>query len=407
MKTVLYIGNNDTSKIFNDAAENAGFEIQSRFAENMDSKNILALLKGLDYYAVIINSTEIPKAVENLESILETIVEDYGETKLCLMCPGAKKTSTEIRIALNAGVQFIMPYTKNKGKIHVFKQLIDGQSTSNIEELFSKKKTSVTPTPVKKIEKEKGTNDKPIVQTESSYTSALAPKPLSSVATDKVNKSPITVSVGGCIERMGTTLVAIQILKSLADDGAKVCYVDSTLNDRYMKCLRALYSDNIQKDEFNRRFILGDIDFYYEVMRDTLEFILSQDYDYILYDFGNIYDNEKKTNMFLKMDNKILCCGAKCNEYGNALSLLGRFEREDVKFVFNLVPESYVPMVRKTFAEEKHKDCYFMPYIKSEFFVSSKTFLTIGKMFEFKNKQNMLSKIKEIEKKQKENNENE
>lgn len=409
MKNVLYIGNNDTSKIFDDTAKEADVELFSRFAENMDAKKILALLKGANYHSVIINSSEIPKAIDELGNIIETIIEEYGETKLCLMCPGAKTNSPEIKIALNTGVQYIMPYEKDKGKIHVFKLLIDDNNTGNLEEVFKGKKGGQIAEPKKKIETnstqqisqvEKKTNKNSIdIEQKSKLTTVSS--------SDDSDNHPITIAIGGSIGRIGTTLVAIQILKSLSEDGARVCYVNSTFNDKYLECLRTLYIDNIKRDDFNRRFILGDIDFYYKVMRDSIEFILSQNYDYILYDFGNIYNDARKINIFLKMDKKILCCGAKCNEYGNALAMLSQFENEDVKFIFNLVPNSYISMIKKTFTENKHKECYFMPYIESEFFVSSRVFLTIGKIFKFKNKQEILNKIKILEKNQKENIENE
>ena len=104
------------------------------------------------------------------------------------------------------------------------------------------------------------------------------------------NENPmngITKKIGviGIMPRIGATTQAVQLVKTLSTLGKKACYIQE--NDSDLLDSMELFFSDVKKENERGRLIYQDIFFY----KDK-NFAYSQNYDYLVFDYGNCAELE-------------------------------------------------------------------------------------------------------------------
>lgn len=369
MKNVLYIGNRETYLKFKKATPK-GANIRLLSGLNQSSENIKSVIYDSEnLMAAIINLDEIPKAIGRISELIEELLSECEQTKICIMAEGYSLMNNTLQLLLELGIQYLMPYFNDDGNINVYYQLLDENNSSNIEEVFSsgRKKT-----------KEYNTTESSITVNVSSNNKEFEKKD-----NDKKGDTLKIISIGSIIPRMGATTIALQTLFALNTDKKKVCYIDSTRDNEYINSfLKAWDSQGSYDYEYNK-FTLAGMDFYYNMNKNILKYIFTKgNYDYILYDYGCIYNDERKLNFFLNSDYRLLCAGSKCNEYVRLMEMCEQLKGNDINILFNLVKASKQKSISEFLKQYDYK-YFFMPFILDEFELTEKTFRILNKIFAF------------------------
>mgnify|MGYP002626032186 CR=1 FL=1 len=394
MKNVLYIGIKETFSMFRkNTPKDTNIRLLSGY--NLSYERIRSVvLDSEELWAVIINLEEIKKAINNIDNLVEELLSECEDTKICIMCKGYSLTNETLQLLLELGIQYIMPYINDAGNINVYKQLLDENNTNNIEEVFSRGRKMKK----HKNNTEKTNNKEGDINNEHKEENNNKEEEKSIVNLHLNKKEPVIISIASCIPRMGATTLALQMLFALNTDKKKVCYIDNTRDNEYITAFLKAWSSQGSYDYENNKFSLIGIDFYYNMNKDILSYIFTRgNYDYILYDYGCIYNDNKKTKFFLNADIKFICGGSKCNEYIRIIELCEQLKNEDVKFLFNFVKNSKQKSISQ-FLSQYQFDFYFMPFILDEFELQEKTYKILNKIFKFDLYNEILAEIKQKKK---------
>ena len=339
MNKILYIGNSDTAESLYKEYEGKDVELQPFYAEQSSKEDILNVIydESEDFKGVIINVDEIGDTYKDLADIVENVLES-SDIRLCLLCLGRMKDDDLIVAMLELGIQYIMLYPSIYHNAKVIDNILEGKT--NVAQLLYNQ-------PIDKTKKEVSNAD-------------------NSSSDDTENSiEPKTIALGGCVPRMGTTTLSIQLIKYLQSLENNVCYVDST-GTNYMNDFLLVYEEEGEYDKEHNKFILDGIDFYYEFNNDMWEYITAQNYNYIVFDMGVISVDDDKICNFINTDYHILLAGSKANEFKAMAILLEKLYHSKTHFAFYSVPKAQIPSISGACTQNGQKHC-FIPYIDDEF----------------------------------------
>lgn len=175
----------------------------------------------------------------------------------------------------------------------------------------------------------------------------------------------VKIAVVGSKREIGTTTLAIQLIKFLngREDGC-AAYLEYN-NTGYVERLRNTYILDEERTE-NDCILFRNVEIYYNPRK--MPEILSQGYDYLVYDYGSIEDLNELLSVFEK-DLILLVGGAKpnsneINKMTNAMRSV--FDQKNVFYLFNHVHPHIRNDVLKAQGEKSNRT-YFMEYAPEPF----------------------------------------
>lgn len=151
----------------------------------------------------------------------------------------------------------------------------------------------------------------------------------------KINNPTIGVTkkigVIGIIPRIGATTQAVQFVKTLSTLGKRVCYIQEN-DSAFLDSLELFFSD-VKKDNERGRLVYQDIFFHKDKNH-----AYSQDYDYLVFDYGNCADMEQLPVDFYANDIRIVVCGGNAEEVA-ALTRLSHqlYQDENIIYIFSFI----------------------------------------------------------------------
>lgn len=110
----------------------------------------------------------------------------------------------------------------------------------------------------------------------------------------------MTVGIAGSQERIGTTTQALQMILNLKALEYDAAYIEMG-QQSYLEKLRELEKEDIVKKENCISFM--EVDLY---SSNQIIYANRQGYDYLIKDYGNIYDPNFEQISFLEQDLKII-----------------------------------------------------------------------------------------------------
>lgn len=142
-----------------------------------------------------------------------------------------------------------------------------------------------------------------------------------------------TIAVAGATEHIGTTTQAIQlVLYLIKEESKKTCYLELN-HTKYLESLNKV-CEGVTNNILNMNY--SGISMY---KRNFAKTINPGNWDCVVKDYGNAYDEYFDLESFKKQDIKVLVCGSKPNEIFQTQDLLMNEAFDDVYIVFSFVPE--------------------------------------------------------------------
>ena len=336
-KKVLYLGNSETYFLFNDVAQQTETTLVPFYAVTADKQTIIDETIKDNYEVIIFNVAEIITAADDILEIISAI-EKSVKSKLIVMAQGYSEKSHIIIESAKCGVGFfILSRSVDEVKQVYINTLANVKNVGDIIDVMSLK-SNVTP----KI------SDDNFISAAERFTSK-------------------SVGVAGCMTRIGTTSVAIQLIKLFQSKGKTACYID-TYNTEYVKQSMDYYCAD-EMDEENHRVNFDGVDMYYDITTEIMEHIYLKNYDFMVYDCGDISGNTLKQTTFLQNQYRLLCCGSKPNENIALHSLLKSIYKTNISYMYFAVPQNERQGVIDDVAQLNQK-CYFVPFFDDCFSLS-------------------------------------
>lgn len=148
-------------------------------------------------------------------------------------------------------------------------------------------------------------------------------------------KKLITVGVCGCIERIGTTTLALQLAKHFSLEGRKVAYLERNKSG-FIAASKTAYK--CEEDEALGKVSFDDVDMFYDL--SLIKRIIADGYDCLIYDYG--VSTKENIVSILEQDEVFICCGLKNKELSGTYEVLRRFLHSDgsINYCFNFVHKS-------------------------------------------------------------------
>ena len=204
------------------------------------------------------------------------------------------------------------------------------------------------------------------------------------------NENPmngITKKIGviGIMPRIGATTQAVQLVKILSTLCKKVCYIQEN-DSAFLDSLELFFSD-VKKENERGRLVYQDIFFY----KDK-NFAYSQDYDYLVFDYGNCADLEQLPADFYANDLRIVVCGGNAEEVAALTTLSHQLYRdESISYIFSFVdPEDYSEV--SDLMGDRRERVFFAPFTPDCFRLYEDSAKLYREMLGFKEEQTYRSR---------------
>lgn len=338
-RSVLYIGNSETYNIFSDVAEQTETKIVPYYAVSRTKEEIVnAAISGV-YAMIILNIAEIVVAVDSIVDIIKTI-QASTKTRFVVMASGYSKRSSVVVAAAKAGVNYFMLNEDATGLKETYINTMAG--IKNVNQIVDSVLIS----------------DGALQDAKGNIVSAAE------------RFSSISVGIAGCIDRIGVTSVAIQLIKFFLSVGKTACLIDNS-DTGYVELCREYYGVDNEDEEMHRITIEG-VDMYYNVTAEILQRIELKNYNFMIYDIGNISDLPQKQTDFLKKKYRLLVTGDKPNEMKAFDMLIQNIYRTHIVYLYNFVPQSDREYILEDIKKQK-QECYFVPFYDECFSLSSES----------------------------------
>ena len=171
------------------------------------------------------------------------------------------------------------------------------------------------------------------------------------------------INIAGAIPRMGTTTLALQLVRFLQDSGYDACYVEMS-RQNYIWGAMNVYSE-VSADKATGKTTCMGIHMF---PSDRIEALREGKpaYDYIVCDFGNLSDTAFNKQQFIGGDCAVLVCGNKPNELFRTEDAIRDPMFEDALTVFNFTDPSDQAEIRGMMMG-RGVMTDFMPYIPDPF----------------------------------------
>lgn len=266
---------------------------------------------------------------QNIGQFCKNIRIANGNIRLVVMAEGHSINSQVVQAAIAGGVRFFM---LGSNPSILKRELSDAlENKTNIEAVF---------------------DDLP--------TEEQRNKKKDEIAKDYFSSK--TIAVVGSQSRIGTTTQALQIVKHLFLEGYKVCYIQMNNSD-YVQKVGLFYTDAVQNEE-DGSVTYQNIEMYYR--KENISDILAKGYDFYVYDFGSVMDDNFTLVQYLEKDIRIAVCGSKANELSYIQSVLEMTATTSTEYVFSFVAEADRKDIMELM-EDKKKHTYFTEYIPDPF----------------------------------------
>lgn len=198
------------------------------------------------------------------------------------------------------------------------------------------------------------------------------------IEADKAKRDVKTVGIAGMQNRVGTTTIAIQLVKYLILKGYNACYVE--MNNHTYKSLVGI--NKINRDlTYVEKFLSLSEKSEEPFIQESVPMFLGMDklskvdnvYDYIIFDYGSIREHSFDKNAFMKDDKQIIVAGAKIQEIDYLKIFLEntKYTKADLIMTFtdmeiqsNAI--SFLNMIKEKL-ELRYLNIFFSPPILNEF----------------------------------------
>ena len=335
---ILYIGDTGTSFIFQRIAEQANAELVPYSAITATKDQIIDKALSESFEMIILNAPECYDVKSETISIIETILNSVNtnNTKVVLMAPGYDSKSHLVVAAAQKGVRYF----------------IISKSASDMIEEFKTAKAGISNIPIDVYQIQNPTIKEEFVSAAEKFSS-------------------VEIAVGGVMPRIGTTTIAIQLIKFLHSEGKTACYVDLSNTD-YME-LATNYYDTEKHEKDLHKFNLAGVDIYTNVTQEILYQIHVRNYNFIIYDTGSLLKNNVNTSDFLRKSIKLLCTGNKPNENKALNNVANTLYNTKINYIYSFVPDDEIEDIRDELKKWFGCTCYFAPYIPDAFSLNNES----------------------------------
>lgn len=304
---ILFVGDNDktlfiTETLPGETIESTGY---------IDLNTVKSVTTAKDYSCIIIDVSMWSEKAENITTVI-TSAASALRCKFIIYAAGINPGSILYQSLFNAGLN----------------QIITATNLSKIKEeflFFLNSNETIIPTVL---------NATPIIDTPAKAK---------------------TIAVAGAQHRIGTTTLSFQIVKYLNSKGYKAAYIEFNRSE-YLSKLKKLFGLDFNSFSFEGINIFE---------ADKINYALNE-YDFVVYDFGCISDNEFNKFSFFEKWQKFVTCGAKANEIDFSTCALKEFQNEDITFIYEFVSKQDESDLRELMGNKK---TYFSPLIPDIFSV--------------------------------------
>ena len=170
-----------------------------------------------------------------------------------------------------------------------------------------------------------------------------------------------TIGIAGTIPRIGTTTTSLQLVKYIESRGYNAAYVEiNTL--KYIEQCEKLYAD-VKRDNNKSYLKYNGIRMY---VSSNMGEVMSDDYNYIICDYGAVVDPSFNKVSFLEKDLNIFVAGTKANEIECVQPLLQSPIYREAKYIFNFTPENDKEDIKDMMMDKKD-DTYFNVLVADPF----------------------------------------
>ena len=171
------------------------------------------------------------------------------------------------------------------------------------------------------------------------------------------------IHIAGVIPRMGTTTLALQLVRFLQESGYDACYVEMS-RQNYIWGASNIYKGAAMERATGRTTCLG-IHMFGSDRVGSLR-VGNPPYDYVVCDFGNLSDTAFDKQQFAGSDCGILLCGNKPNEIFQTEDALADPMFSEALTIFNFTDPSDQAEIRSMMMD-RGETTDFMPYIPDPF----------------------------------------
>lgn len=300
MKKLLFLGEQQNSYFIKEAANQYGCEIIiSGYVVSSASIVDKALVDNYDYILIDVSGLLISPL--DLKGCIEQILIG-SQARVAVMGQGMSMTSAIVQAAVEAGIHNVLLSVYPREISEDCIEFLSGNS--NIE---SKKD-----------------------QMNNTVYDAVKITPFA-----KINIERTTIGVAGTIERIGVTTQAIQLCKWLKMKGKNVCYIQ--MNDSgYVENLKVFY-DNVIADEIQGCVSYENVEMYYDKAR--IDEILNRNYDFYVYDYGTMTNEDFQKTSFFEKNYKIVVTGTKPTELRSFHQHMEELYHKHIHYIFSFVAE--------------------------------------------------------------------
>lgn len=193
------------------------------------------------------------------------------------------------------------------------------------------------------------------------------------------------IGVIGIMPRIGATTQAVQLVKTLSALGKKACYIQEN-DSAFLDSLELFFSD-VKKENERGRLVYQDIFFY----KDK-NFAYSQNYYYLVFDYGNCAELEQLPADFYENDLRIVVCGGNAEEVAALTTLsLQLYRDENIIYIFSFVdPEDYSEV--SDLMGDRRERVFFAPFTPDCFRLYEDSAKLYRELLGFKEEQTSKSK---------------
>ncbi len=322
MKKVLFIGTADNGYWVADVAAEFGYDIEySGFVVSSNEMLDNALRDSYDY--IIIDISELYISGPDLEFTIKQIITG-SSAAVGIVAQGIPNGSVAVTSCIAAGVK------------NICNSLYVGELRKELQYLF------------------KGESNVEMIATQTNgRRDIINHKPLRDI-----NIARKTIAVAGSVDRIGTTTQAIQIVKFLQMNGKKTAYIEAN-NSGYVGDLLNTQSGARIENEALGWVVVRDIDMFFDLSQ--IENIYQMGYEYLVFDFGSMQDDDFQEIPFYEKDIKITVHGASPSELKAFDQCIEKLYPRNVVYIFSFIPKNEEEDVLEMMDDRSDKT-YFAPY---------------------------------------------
>ncbi len=184
----------------------------------------------------------------------------------------------------------------------------------------------------------------------------------------------LTIAVAGCMNRIGTTTLALQLAKYFGYRGKRVAYLERNHTGYVSSVLEAF---ECKHDEALKKVTCMGVDLFYDL--SLIKKIKQEKYDVFIYDYGVV--NDENVISILEQNEVVITCGIKGEELFSTTAALRKFySNENILYCFNFVHKQTMESTRAMMGKKAEKT-HFLGYAPEGFHLEADNMRTFDLMF--------------------------